>query len=140
MHPTDVFERGRWARSHGDARGGAASSHVEHCHPPGRDTDNCSKAQYWAVECATLPIPCGERTGVQVGKRQEREPTYHMGLRLAVMALRVEAALGLEVRWDCARRHGVCVCVLRGVEGKIARGSAERVCLKGTVSGSVLAR
>ena len=41
------------------------------------------------------------------GKWQEREPTYHMGLRLAVMALLVEAALGLEVRWDSTRRHGV---------------------------------
>jgi hypothetical protein len=55
------------------------------------------------------------------------ELTYHMGLRLAVMALGVEAALilasgrgRLEMRWDSAGGHieDVCRVVVKGeVEG-----------------------
>jgi hypothetical protein len=49
-------------------------------------------------------------------RRRGREVTYDVGLRLAVMALRVEAAIilasgrgGLEVRRNCARGHDDCV-------------------------------
>jgi hypothetical protein len=49
-------------------------------------------------------------------RRGNKEATYDVGLRLAVMALRVEAAIilasgrgGLEVRWNCARGHDDCV-------------------------------
>jgi hypothetical protein len=82
-----------------------------------------------------------------VQRRRDKELTYHMGLRLAVMALRVEAALilasgrgRLEVRRDCARGHCEYLVWLevRGedVESSSAEGGV--VGLKGTaLSGSV---
>lgn len=59
---------------------------------------------------------CVQSTARQVRGESDRngELTYDMGLRLAVMALRVEAALtlafsgrGLEVRRNCAGGHCV---------------------------------
>jgi hypothetical protein len=80
-----------------------------------------------------------------------RRPTYHVGLRLAVMALGVEAALilasgrgRLEVRWNCARGHCVYVCGVE-VRGEVEESRSDqrgkRSGLKATrLSGSVLAR
>ena len=56
------------------------------------------------------------RLPLQLQHRMNKGPTYHVGLRLAVVALRVEAALilasgrgRLKVRRNCARGHDVFV-------------------------------
>jgi hypothetical protein len=64
-------------------------------------------------------------------RRRGREVTYDVGLRLAVMALRVEAAIilasgrgGLEVRRNCARGHDDCAMWME-VRGEDAKSSSE---------------
>jgi hypothetical protein len=65
---------------------------------------------------------------LQLQHRMNKGPAYHVGLRLAVVALRVEAALvlasgrgRLEVRRDCARGHDVSVW------GKVRRRRVEQI-------------
>jgi hypothetical protein len=69
------------------------------------------KAPKQGAQCLVLQK---ERRSAAV-KNAGQEVTYHVGLRLAVVALRVEAVTlalgggGLEVRWDCTGGHIVCV-------------------------------
>jgi hypothetical protein len=74
---------------------------------------NCVEKKGSQARCSMPRL--AKQTQIRSYQTAGQEVTYHVGLRLAVVALGVEAVTlalgggGLEVRWNCTGGHVVCV-------------------------------